>query len=361
MRLVRPAALRPGMTLANGVFDPKGNVIARAGSTLNENTVRRLVDMGIPTISIEDSRFDDLEVKEIMPVEFVRDLVEFLGECRDIIRNVSKTDGVELGVRRLNELVDDLTTEVSGTSPDDLSLINYLPAENHWDAHAMNTAILSIRLGRTLTMARAVNKDLVMACICHDLSLVLMPRSVRRNFGRLVGSQRKALWLHPRLDSEIMRRQAGSSAVMVGALAQHHELWSGGGYPKGLKGESIGMLARIIAIVDTYAALVGERPGRERQMPHEAIEFVLGYAGEYFDMDLAEKFTRSIPTYFVGAMVQLSNMQKGVVMIPNTGEIARPAVHLITDPAGRPLPVPQDVNLKDAANASLMIAAVVDE
>ena len=361
MRLIRPSALKPGMVLASGVFDPKGNVIARAGSTLNESTVRRLVDMRIPTISVEDARFDDLDVKDILPAELVRDIVDFLGKCRDIIRKAGKTDGVELDVRKLNELVEDLIAEVSGTSPDDLSLINYLPADNRWDAHAINTAILSIRLGRTLTMDRSVTRDLVMACVCHDLSLVLMPSSVQRDFGRLVGNQRKALWLHPRLDSELMRRQAGSTAVLVGALAQHHELWSGDGYPKGLKGEEIGVLARIIAIVDTYAALVGERPNRERQMPHEAIEFVLGYAGEYFDMDMAEKFTRSIPTYFVGTMVQLSNMQKGVVMVPNTGEIARPALRLVTDPAGRPLPVPQDINLKDASNASLMIAAVVDE
>ena len=125
MRLVRAAALRPGMILAKGIDDLKGNVIIRAGSTLNDSTVRRLVDMRIPTISIEDSRFDDLDVKEILPAEFVRDLVGFLGESRDIIRKAGKTDGVELDVRRLNQLVDDLLSEVSGTSPDDLNLINY--------------------------------------------------------------------------------------------------------------------------------------------------------------------------------------------------------------------------------------------
>lgn len=361
MRLVRAAALKSGMVLANGVFDLKGNVIVQAGSTMNDSAIRRLVDMRIPTIAVEDPRFDDLDVKEILPAEFVRDIVDFLGECRAIVRKAGKTDGVELDVRRLNQLADDLLSEIGGTSPDDLSLIDYLPAENRWDAHAINTAILAIRLSRTLTMDRSAAKDLVVACLCHDLSLVLMPSSVQRDFGRLVGSQRKALWLHPRLDSEIMRRQAGSSAVMVGALAQHHELWSGNGYPKGLKGDNISVLARVIAIVDTYAALIGERPNRERQMPHEAIGFVLGYAGEYFDMGIAEKFSRAIPAYFVGTMVQLSNMQKGVVMVPNTGEIARPALRLVTDPAGRPLPVPQDVNLMDASNASLMIAAVVDE
>lgn len=210
-------------------------------------------------------------------------------------------------------------------------------------------------------MDRRVTTDLVTACICHDLSLSLMPDSVVRDLGRLTGPQKKALWLHPRFDAEIMRRQPGVSAVMVAALGQHHELWSGDGYPKGLKGENIGQMARILAIVDTYAALVGERPNRERQMPHEAIEFILGYAGEYFDMDLAEKFSRSIPTYFVGMMVQLSNLQKAVVMVPNTGEIARPALRVLTDSAGRKLPVPQDLNLMDASNASLMITAVVDE
>jgi response regulator RpfG family c-di-GMP phosphodiesterase len=361
VRLVGPGALKAGMVLASGVEDMKGNAVVPAGATLSEGNISRVRQMRVPVFAIEDPRFDDLEVRPILPRELVRRAVDLLGECREIVRKAGGPDGVKLDMRRILALVEEILDEVGSVSPDEISLVNFLPEENHWDAHALNTAILSIRLARNLNMNREATTELVTLCITHDLSLALMPPSIVRDFGRLTGSQKKALWLHPRLDAEIMRRQPGTSAVMVGAMGQHHELWGGGGYPKGLKGEDISSMARILAIVDTYAALIGERPGRERQMPHEAIEFILGYAGEYFDMDMAETFTRAIPTYFVGTMVQLSNMQKGVVMVPNTGEIARPALRVLTDPAGQALPVPQELDLKDATNATLMISAVVDE
>ena len=361
MRLVKPAALHPGMTLANSIHDFRGQVVMREGSSLTESSVRRLVDMRIPLVAIEDPRFDDLEVFETVSAEVVRELVAFRDACRQRIVRGRKPSSISLDMGKCRELAERLVGEVSGAAQEQFNLVQYLPAEQYWDAHAVNGAALAVRLARTIGIEVAAIVELVVGAITHDLSLCLLPDRVLDNLGRLGPEEKRAFMVHPRLDAEILRSQGGVSAVTIGSVGQHHEVWNGAGYPRGLKGTDILPMARVLCLVDTYSALVLERPYRQRLMPHEAIEYVMGYAGELFDMTMAERFARSIPSYFVGTSVRMNDGRKGVVVYPNIGEIARPRIRLITNERGGPLPVPIELNLSSPENASLLISAVVDE
>ena len=62
MRIISPAALKPGMVLAKSIYDNNGLVMVREGTSLTDNTAVRLESLGIPLVYIEDPRFDDLEV-----------------------------------------------------------------------------------------------------------------------------------------------------------------------------------------------------------------------------------------------------------------------------------------------------------
>lgn len=361
MRLVRPSALRPGMVLARNIYDHNGQVVMREGTPMTDSTAARLVTLRIPQLAIEDPRFDDLEVTETIEFDVVREVLAFRRSCREAIAKKRQPNSIVLDVDSARSLAQKIGDAVHDSDPEELNLVQYLPAENYWDAHAINSALLAGRLAKTVGMDRAAVGELILACLIHDLSLVLLPASITGNLGRLSGEEKKVLHVHPRLEAEILRNQGGVSAVTTQAVGQHHELWNGSGYPRGLKGDQISPSARVISLVDTYTALISERPFRQQLMPHEAIEYIMGYAGELFEMNLAERFARAIPTYFVGIMVRLSNKQKGVVVFPNIGEIARPKIRALTDPQGVPLRVPQDIDLKSPDKASLLITAVVDE
>jgi HD-GYP domain-containing protein (c-di-GMP phosphodiesterase class II) len=348
------------MVLAKSIYDANGLVIVREGTAMTENTAGRVVDLGIPLVYIEDPRFDDLEVRETADTELVREILEFRHSSRGIIASKRSPDAISLDMETGHRLAQTVLESVQNSTPEEFSLVQHLPAESYWDVHAINSSLLSARLATSLAMDRETVLELVFVCLFHDLSLVLLPKSILQNLGRLEEEEKKALYIHPRLEAEILRRQQGVSAVAIGAIGQHHELWNGEGYPRGLSGESILPVARIVGLVDTYTGLVSERPFRKRLMPHEAIEYILGYADEYFEIDLTDRFSRAVPTYFIGTMVSLNNNQKGVVTVANIGEVARPVVRAITDPNGVPLAKPTDVDLSNPENASLLITAVVD-
>jgi len=75
-----------------------------------------------------------------------------------------------------------------------------------------------------------------------------------------------------------------------GIVLHHHERWDGTGYPKGLKGEEIPLLARIVAVADAYEAMTSDRPYRKGLPPEEAAEVIRREAGRQFDPEVARAF-----------------------------------------------------------------------
>ncbi|HEB74670.1 MAG TPA: HD domain-containing protein, partial [Candidatus Desulfofervidus auxilii] len=77
-------------------------------------------------------------------------------------------------------------------------------------------------------------------------------------------------------------------------ILYHHERWDGKGYPKGLKGEEIPLLARIVTIVDAYSAMLCDRPYRKAMSKQEALEEIKKGAGGQFDPRLVELFLKIV-------------------------------------------------------------------
>ena len=70
----------------------------------------------------------------------------------------------------------------------------------------------------------------------------------------------------------------------------HHEWWNGKGYPQGLRGESIPLLSRIIAVVDAYDAMTNDRPYRKAMEPKNAVNIIKENAGTQFDPQITVIF-----------------------------------------------------------------------
>ena len=89
-------------------------------------------------------------------------------------------------------------------------------------------------------------------------------------------------------DSELLKMAAEVAAT-------HHEKWDGTGYPRGLKGEEIPMVGRIVAIADVFDALTSARPYKEAWSVDEAITYLQEQAGQHFDPALVDLFVAELP------------------------------------------------------------------
>jgi len=135
--------------------------------------------------------------------------------------------------------------------------------------HSRRVAALSIFLGQLLGYKGRRLRDLYIAALLHDIGKISVPSSLLLKEGPLTGNEQQALSSHPIISARILKnfKELNHLSTMV---LYHHERMDGSGYPEGLTGDQIPEQARIIAVVDVFEALVGERPYRESISPENA-------------------------------------------------------------------------------------------
>lgn len=134
------------------------------------------------------------------------------------------------------------------------------------------------------------------ASILHDVGKVGIPDRILLKPGRLDADERRVIEGHTLIGHEILTKTAtisdGPGAMLLAATVarSHHERYDGTGYPDGLAGEAIPIAARIVAVVDVFDALTGERPYKPPWPEEQAIDLICEQAGFHFDPKVVEAF-----------------------------------------------------------------------
>src|SRR5216684_2958318 len=130
--------------------------------------------------------------------------------------------------------------------------------------------------------------------IIHDIGKIGVPDAVLLKPGSLNADELVLMRAHPEIGENIVRPlRSGSDLLPI--VRHHHEAFDGRGYPDGLRGTAIPLLARIVAVCDAFDALTNDRPYRSRLSEREAIAILTGGAGRQWDPQLVSLFTGEIP------------------------------------------------------------------
>jgi HD-GYP domain-containing protein (c-di-GMP phosphodiesterase class II) len=132
---------------------------------------------------------------------------------------------------------------------------------------------------------------LSLLAILHDIGKATISEDILTKSGKLTEKEWEIIRNHPEVGSRITSASNEFASVSEEILS-HHERWDGLGYPRGLKGESIPFLARIISIVDAYDVMIHDRPYRKTVSKEEALNEIERCAGTQFDPELAADFIR---------------------------------------------------------------------
>jgi diguanylate cyclase (GGDEF)-like protein/putative nucleotidyltransferase with HDIG domain len=127
------------------------------------------------------------------------------------------------------------------------------------------------------------------AALLHDIGNMAVPEHILAKPDKLTPEEFERVKIHPRVGADILRNVPFGAPVADLVLA-HHERWDGLGYPLGIRGASIPLGARILAIADCFSALQTDRPYRPARTEDEAIEVLREYAGTAFDPALVDLF-----------------------------------------------------------------------
>lgn len=155
--------------------------------------------------------------------------------------------------------------------------------------HSRRVADYSALVARRLGLGAGELEDLRLGSLLHDVGKIAIPHNILMKEGPLNDEEWAVMKLHPKLGWEMLR--PFPELVRAADVTRwHHERFSGGGYPQGIAGEEIPLNARIFAAVDTYDAMVSDRPYRKGRSVNAARAEIEGLAGSQFDPAVVKAF-----------------------------------------------------------------------
>jgi putative nucleotidyltransferase with HDIG domain len=161
----------------------------------------------------------------------------------------------------------------------------------HNGRHSHRVASLALYLGRELGLPGEQLEMLELAALLHDVGKLGVPRRILAKPGPLDDTEWTVMRQHPVYGAEIVV-QVGLLSDVATIIRHHHERIDGNGYPDGIAGEQIPLLARLICIVDAYEAMTADRSYREAMDTRKARSLMEESLGSQFDPCIGEVFLR---------------------------------------------------------------------
>jgi diguanylate cyclase (GGDEF)-like protein/putative nucleotidyltransferase with HDIG domain len=159
--------------------------------------------------------------------------------------------------------------------------------------HCDIVAEYAVKLAERMNLPEESKRALSIAGLLHDIGKLVIPDEILKKPSRLTADEQDVMRQHVRVGEALIREVPQLHEVQQ-AVACHHEHYDGSGYPRGLKGEEIPLLGRVIGIADAYSAMCLDRPYRKALRHDQILNVFVKDNGRQFDPQIADAFVKLI-------------------------------------------------------------------
>lgn len=325
MKLVSIERVRPGDKIGQCLLGKDGNILLREGVALTNAIIKKLKELGIFTIYIQDSNLDDILPEDPKFVQVKQEAVKSLSKVFSKLQ-YSNNFQVKETLKTIAEIIEYLLDNKDVSSSHLLEIKTF---DNDTYIHSLNTCVLALFFGVQMRYSRDMLLDLGTGALFHDIGKLRVPKNILRKEGRLTDEEYEIMKGHPELGFELVKGMSDMGFKAKQIILEHHERIDGNGYPRGLSGNGISVYSRITCISDVYDAIVSDRVYRKKFNENEAYEFILAGSGSFFDYNIVQCFRDNFTVYPLGVCVSLSDGNEGFVVKHNKSFPDRPVVRIV--------------------------------
>lgn len=191
--------------------------------------------------------------------------------------------------------------------------------------HPVNVTIVSLLLGKAMGLSREDLLDLGLAAFLHDIGKMELPDRVRWWDDSFSTAEYKLYQDHVAMGLQIGKNMELPRPALL-AMAQHHELADGSGFPSRLRVDTMSPAARILALINRYDNLCNPSRLASALTPHEALSLIFAQMKSKFDSATLSAFIRMMGVYPPGSIVQLIDDRYGMVVSVNSARPLKPRI-----------------------------------
>jgi HD-GYP domain-containing protein (c-di-GMP phosphodiesterase class II) len=261
----------------------------------------------------------------------LEDAVDIMRGC---VYKLQSTGGFDIDEieRAINPLVASVMRNKSAMA----ALLRMRAVDDYTFSHAIACAVWGAILARQLGFPPKEIDQIALACSLIDIGKSNLPAELLSQPEPPSDEQWVLLRSHVEKGLALLEENGVVNRKVVMALEAHHERFDGSGYPQGLVGTQIPLFGRIAGIVDSYDAMISERPYAAAFSSYAAVQEMQKQAGVLYQKELVEQFIQAIGVFPVGAIVELNTGEVGVVVGQDANKRLKPKVVLILEADKKP-------------------------
>lgn len=345
-------SLLPEMLIGRTVYDGDSeNVLVEGGTVLDKEIIKLLKEKGVASVYVDEdsilaavqkekavkrerAKADELPAPERdakLDRQYEEDYRYVYSEMEKLFKGAAETGKLNMDILqsvmssgRLRDLYKEGATAVS--------MIYSMDQEGDYNLHhCVHLAILGGLMARWMGLTGIDRQNMVLAGLSLDIGKQMIPKDLLEKKGLLTEEEFDILKNHVVDSFKIVEKSelAGRTDLMNGII-QHHERDDGSGYPSGLKGDTITIFGKVLAILDCYDAMASSRSYAEKRSPFEVFKVL--YADVLdgkLDSEYAVLFMRKMNAALNGCWLRLSDGTAGrIVYIDESRVTAMPVVQL---------------------------------
>ncbi len=224
--------------------------------------------------------------------------------------------------------------------------------------HSVDVTFTALMIGRGMNYDMKKLLRLGLAAFLENVGMYKIPGDILSAERKLSGDENKVIKSHPEKSYEILLELGEKYKWLAETALSVHERADGSGYPSGIKGDEIPELSSIIGLVDTYTAMIKDRPYRDKFTQTDAIKSIIEVSRRKFPDRILKAFLNQISFFPVNSYVRLNNGSIARVATTNSEKPLRPTVEIMWDGKGDQLTGKEVISLAD--NPLLYIDATVN-
>ncbi|MDY6841343.1 MAG: DUF3391 domain-containing protein [Pseudomonadota bacterium] len=320
----------------------KGGSRSAFGKTLNKRGGGR-EQLRLPPLSIREPVNHETVTSLKKEMKTSRYLLDDVEGALDHLIETLRADGVP-DIRPVVAITRKMVSSVVRQPNALLWLSRTRAHDSYLYQRALNTSVWAIVCGRHLGLNESLLNHLGVGCLLSQVGKTTLSPELLAGEGQLNAEEYLAYRGYVSR-GVAMLEDSGLPRAVLSVVQGHRERHNGSGFPEGVRGDRIPLLAKIAGIAEFFESLIAPRCHTDPMTPAKAVTLLYEMRNIEFQEDLVENFIQAIGIYPTGSLVELTDGQRGIVVSHSPKRRLWPRVMVMTDAASRPLKTARIIDL----------------
>lgn len=346
--------IRVGQPVPFDCYDSQGHLLLRKGLVVDsQKQVDFLLERGLYSLGPAASGpTGDLVDRPPSPFQLMDDFTNRLKQLLATFAGMGEASPEQSAARNFPDRVMNLAGEIQAVCQKDadalLGAIHLGKGSRYSIDHPLYRAVVCELLGIRKVLPELTRQRIVAAALTCDIAMVKLQDELTRQAGPLSPDQKMAIESHPQESTRQLEALGVTDQEWLSAVAQHHEVLNGKGYPQRASGDEISFGARVLRLADVYTAMICGKAYRKAALSKSAMREILLKRGTEIDESLSVLIVKELGIYPPGTFVKLQSGELGIVIKRNENP-KTPTVKAVVGPRGAPFdtPIPRKTDVRE--------------